>query len=196
MPKTLSNVSCSRSAPLERSSDGPPPAGTECHVDTVEMDKDDMAYDTGGAYWGLGNPIFMIWHEHEDGGEQFVRASGKCEAMAKAKEKWPGITFPDADKYREELNKEIKELGADIKMMDGQMNRDIAIYWLFEICAMLKWRGINYPGYHCPGEPECTYEAWLAPRSTEALLYMAKVLDRYDARCKYKEQTEWQRNQQ
>ena len=182
MPKKLSNVSCARGAPMGRSSYGPPPPGTMCHIDAVEMDSDDGAYDSGGAYWGHGNPIFIITHEHEDGGEQFLRASGKCEAMRLAKEKWPGIKFPDAAKHQAELRKEIKELKSDIMMMDGEMSQDIAMNWLFEICGILYRRGITYPTFSPggSGEPECTYEEWLDPYSTDVLLHVARVLDRYD----------------
>lgn len=43
----------------------------------------DYDYDEGGAYWGMGNPIYHAWGDAEMGEqEMFVRAATRTEAKA------------------------------------------------------------------------------------------------------------------
>ena len=48
-------------------------------------------YDTGGAYWGHGAPLFYV--EDQDGNSQFMRASSRDAAKAKIAADWPGTRF-------------------------------------------------------------------------------------------------------
>lgn len=50
----------------------------------------DHAYDQGGAYWGVGNPLY--WAEGEDT-RVFVRASSRDEAKAKVRTYLPAAIF-------------------------------------------------------------------------------------------------------
>jgi len=56
----------------------------------------DQCYDQGGAYWGMGNPIYHAWGdgaEHEQ--EVFVRAASRIEARCQIR-----AAFPNAKFYR------------------------------------------------------------------------------------------------
>lgn len=47
-------------------------------------------YDQGGAYWGLGQPMYRATGE---GVEMFVRAKNRAEAMRQIVERVPGARF-------------------------------------------------------------------------------------------------------
>ena len=48
-------------------------------------------YDRGGAYWGIGAPL---WHvEDQDGNAQFLRARSRDDAKAKIAADWEGARF-------------------------------------------------------------------------------------------------------
>lgn len=48
-------------------------------------------YDDGGAYWGIGQPLFHV--EDPDGNSQFMRAHNRAAAKTKILADWPGATF-------------------------------------------------------------------------------------------------------
>lgn len=48
-------------------------------------------YDDGGAYWGLGSPLYYV--EDHDGNSQFFRARNREAAKAKISADWPGARF-------------------------------------------------------------------------------------------------------
>lgn len=48
-------------------------------------------YDSGGAYWGLGQPLFYV--EDQDGNSKFFRASNRDAAKAELIADWPGAKF-------------------------------------------------------------------------------------------------------
>lgn len=48
-------------------------------------------YDSGGAYWGVGAPLYYV--EDQDGNSQFLRANGREDAKAKIRTDWPDATF-------------------------------------------------------------------------------------------------------
>lgn len=78
----LSNVSCKYGAPMGR------PCEDLTHVINVSVHRVKMsscgAYDDGGAYWGIGKPLYRAAGEHESGVicESFVRANSRAEAIA------------------------------------------------------------------------------------------------------------------
>lgn len=48
-------------------------------------------YDRGGAYWGLGPPLWYA--EDQNGNSQFFRARDRGSAKAKIRDKFPGARF-------------------------------------------------------------------------------------------------------
>lgn len=48
-------------------------------------------YDAGGAYWGLGQPLYYV--EDQDGNSQFLRASSRGAAKKAIAERWEGARF-------------------------------------------------------------------------------------------------------
>jgi hypothetical protein len=63
-------VSCRYGAPMGRHT-GPEPGslGDRWHLRRVPLDSG--GYDSGGAYWGAGLPLY--WARNQDGAEVFVR---------------------------------------------------------------------------------------------------------------------------
>ena len=71
-----------------------PDAPVKFHL--VKMRLVDGGYDQGGAYWGLGDPMWRAIGEDEDMvNEMFIRARTRDEAKAQVLE-----TFPNAKFYR------------------------------------------------------------------------------------------------
>lgn len=64
--------------------------GARFYLRRVRLDSG--GYDSGGAYWGHGAPL---WHaEAEDGsGESFYRAASRSAAKAAVAEDFPGARF-------------------------------------------------------------------------------------------------------
>lgn len=60
------------------------------HLNRVRLNAG--GYDPGGAYWGLGKPIYEAW---DDGGKAFIttRASRRDEAKADIRESLPLAKF-------------------------------------------------------------------------------------------------------
>lgn len=48
-------------------------------------------YDAGGAYWGVGQPLWYA--QDQDGNSQFFRARDREAAKAQLAADWPGIWF-------------------------------------------------------------------------------------------------------
>lgn len=48
-------------------------------------------YDPGGAYWGLGQPLFYV--EDPDGNCHYLRAASRDAAKATITAAWPGASF-------------------------------------------------------------------------------------------------------
>lgn len=78
----LSRVSCKYGAPLGRFSDKTDDA-VNVSVSRLAMSSD-SAYDIGGAYWGIGQPIYRAaWYDEAGQAcEAFVRADSRDEAIA------------------------------------------------------------------------------------------------------------------
>lgn len=71
-------VNCSYGAPMGRRSDGYLETGVPRSVRLFRVALDSGGYDNGGAYWGIGAPL---WCAIDDGGSrQFLRASTRARA--------------------------------------------------------------------------------------------------------------------
>lgn len=90
MKFNLSKVSCKYGSPLGRHSDNPANfEGLKVHLEKVRIDSG--GYDSGGAYWGTGLPLYVAWSEDESGvSRMFIRASNRNDAKNKLPE---GIKF-------------------------------------------------------------------------------------------------------
>lgn len=72
-----SKVSCKYGAPMGR---GSSPLGSgKVHLARVRLDSG--GYDRGGAYWGIGEPLFCAWDD--EGGEVYLRAASRQAAKAR-----------------------------------------------------------------------------------------------------------------
>ena len=58
------------------------------HLERVPIDSG--GYDRGGAYWGLGDPLYVA---HAEDVQLFYRAKSRDEAKAATKFDIPGATF-------------------------------------------------------------------------------------------------------
>lgn len=63
--------------------------GTPLYLRRIRLNSG--GYDAGGAYWGLGPPLFYV--EDGVGNSRFFRARDRAEAKAKILEDWPDATF-------------------------------------------------------------------------------------------------------
>ena len=88
MPKQFSAVDCSRGAPMGRISYGDITKASGIRLFKVNVDSG--GYDDGGAYWGLGKPLYCAVAEDTSESMQdeptdaraFVRADSREDAMA------------------------------------------------------------------------------------------------------------------
>ena len=73
-------VNCERGAPMGRTTFGTP-EHAENKIRVFQVNIDSGGYDDGGAYWGLGKPLYCA----TDGADyrQFTRATTRLEAVAK-----------------------------------------------------------------------------------------------------------------
>ena len=92
MTRQLPQVNCRYGAPLGRR--------TRRDVSTFESVKLAMqrvplnsgGYDSGGAYWGIGAPLY--WYASDDGKiDGFVRAAGREAAKAEIRQTYPHARF-------------------------------------------------------------------------------------------------------
>lgn len=84
MQTFLSKIDCKYGAPMGRASYGPTLSG-KVRLERVYLNSG--GYDSGGAYWGTGAPLYCA--SDSDGNQKFMRAS-KREA---AKLMLPGCKF-------------------------------------------------------------------------------------------------------
>jgi len=77
--RQTSQVSSQYGAPMGRSSHGAVVPGQKVRL--IQLNIDSGGYDDGGAYWGLGKPIFMAWTEDTEY-EGYIRANSRKEAAA------------------------------------------------------------------------------------------------------------------
>lgn len=94
MKTKLSEVSCKYGAPMGRSNRIPKDIDTAGKLYLEKLRWVDGAYDQGGAYWGMGNPIYRASGESEtEQVEIFVRAIDREDAKVQIKEIFEGATF-------------------------------------------------------------------------------------------------------
>lgn len=72
----LPKCDCSRGAPLGRLTVPGPVVG---HARCAHLPLDAGGYDAGGAYWGLGQPLYGL--ADDQGVKAFTRAGSRGEAM-------------------------------------------------------------------------------------------------------------------
>lgn len=89
--KQFDDVSCSRGAPMGRSTIAEDPAA-KVHLFRVRLVGGD--YDDGGAYWG-GPPSPPLFCARDDAGTflQFSRASNRGVAKQQLQRRWPQLRF-------------------------------------------------------------------------------------------------------
>jgi hypothetical protein len=79
MSLKLSNACSQYGASMGRSEYGSPMEGELCGLHRIPIDKG--GYDSGGAYWGSGRPLFRVTFAE---GERFFRASDRFDAWRQA----------------------------------------------------------------------------------------------------------------
>lgn len=80
-------VSCKYGAPMGRIT-RPLTPGETPRLHLVRVPLDSGGYDSGGAYWGHGAPLYCVWDD-ETNGVQYVRAADREQARAR----FPGKRF-------------------------------------------------------------------------------------------------------
>ena len=101
MGKQMSDVNCSRGAPMGRFSNPRPPVeNVKMYLRHVHLDSG--GYDDGGAYWGIGQPLFQA-HAGADypSLSYFTRADSRKAAVEEFKRQFPTMVFRKY-KYLEE----------------------------------------------------------------------------------------------
>lgn len=90
LPKAMS----SRGADFGRvGKQGPAELAYKFHLELVRIDAG--GYDSGGAYWGLGQPLFTAWDDVTAGNrvDLFLRSTDRETAKAKIRETYPAAKF-------------------------------------------------------------------------------------------------------
>lgn len=82
-------VNCARGAPMGRHGKAQDCQGK---VSLRRIPLDSGGYDPGGAYWGLGQPLY--WVGDESGAlDDFLRARDRADAKRQILEDWPDARF-------------------------------------------------------------------------------------------------------
>jgi hypothetical protein len=90
MQTTITPVSCKYGAPMGRRTQPGDPSGERIHLRRVRIDCG--GYDSGGAYWGLGQPLFEAFTPNGDWSTYF-RARDRDAAKAAVREDYPDVKF-------------------------------------------------------------------------------------------------------
>ena len=89
MGKQFSDVSSRYGAPMGRRSVGDP---GDKPMNLFRVNMVDGDYDDGGAYWGMGDPIYCLRGEGPDEMvERFVRAKSRWQAFEEFKTEFPNL---------------------------------------------------------------------------------------------------------
>lgn len=94
MFKPLPMCNSQYGAPMGRMGNNPQfDDGARCYLRRVYLNSG--GYDSGGAYWGHGEPLWIVQEatERDDFGEAFYRAKSRQEAKAKALADYPTVSF-------------------------------------------------------------------------------------------------------
>lgn len=95
MPE-LTEMNCSRGAPMGRRETYCADREAPLVFEIRQVILDDDGYDTGGAYWGIGTPLWRVWGEDEDGEmahEQYLRSQSRAEVVRYMTCHHPAATF-------------------------------------------------------------------------------------------------------
>lgn len=81
------DVDCKHGAPMGRASYGSIQECFPCSVRLFRVNLDSQGYDDGGAYWGIGQPLWCAIGEHDTGCQSraFTRAGSREEAIVELK---------------------------------------------------------------------------------------------------------------
>ena len=175
----LPDVSSKYGAPMGRHTILTGPEGAAVSVANVPIDRG--GYDSGGAYWGTGLPLYAAMHDN--GGQLFHRAIDNYAATRWFRERWPSGNFRGERRMLNRRRKYAKELKEYLREDDLKYDPyGTAMSWWWSICAVLWNRNIRVPHF----QPGCTDDADTGPNGpiledypTDALLHMDSVLDRY-----------------
>lgn len=92
MQRKLEKVDCSRGAPMGRPSHiTRPDRAFRMYMVKLPLG-DGGAYDSGGAYWGCGDPLYWAYGDGNDQ-EMFVRAKTREDAKRQVLKEFPNIYF-------------------------------------------------------------------------------------------------------
>lgn len=85
--RQFSEVDCKYGAPMGRSSYGSIPECFPRSVRLFRVNLDSQGYDDGGAYWGIGQPLWCAIGEHDTWCQSraFTRAGSREESIAELK---------------------------------------------------------------------------------------------------------------
>lgn len=64
---------------------------SKIHIEKIRLDGG--GYDTGGAYWGIGNPLYCAWTNDEDELFVFMRATDRVYVKSAILKKYPYAKF-------------------------------------------------------------------------------------------------------
>lgn len=91
MNRPNSPVSSRYGAPMGRHT-GPNYLATEAgRIHLMRVRLNSGGYDAGGAYWGIGAPLWYV--EDQDGNSQYLRARDRAAAKAAILANWPDARF-------------------------------------------------------------------------------------------------------
>lgn len=192
MPRVLSDVSSARGAPMgRRDYVGGAPVGP---VTVRLIPLDEGGYDEGGAYWGLGDPL---WNACDEGGEldAFFRASSLPAAKRHVRVEFSDLDSPVA------FTDEADQTGLSVRdaLPDLRLEFDRGDPWgstmalFFAVAEEIEFNreSISPPGSweYSPGaadEPERDgpFAATVALLSDSALLRLGDFCERYSERLK------------
>lgn len=93
MKLQLPKLSCKYGAPMGRpDSIVDPDAPVKFYLNKLRFV--DSCYDQGGAYWGMGKPVYWAYgYIGNDMFEMFVRARNRADAKQQVKSKYPLARF-------------------------------------------------------------------------------------------------------
>lgn len=91
----LPQLNCKYGAPLGRSGKLPADTKAPIKLHLVRVRLDSGGYDRGGAYWGLGRPLYWATDTDADSYtvDVFLRADNRAAAKAEVQRQIPGARF-------------------------------------------------------------------------------------------------------
>jgi len=186
MNKYLPNLeNTGRGAPMGRvERHEPPPAGTKVHIQLVKINA--QGYDHGGAYWGIGLPLYQAAYDRPDmpdrPGVRYVRAIDWIAAYHHFRKDWSAGKYADLKRQRNLTAGVMNELKETVREFDLTTDPyGMAMEWLFDVSGVIHNRGGEVPEFSCPtrSADEGQYGEYLKDYSTPNLLRFQRLLSRY-----------------